>query len=303
MNPGAVRPPERWLPAGPETMSRKQTPIPDLRWPLIETHCHLDYLKAAPSEELVTAAQAVGVERLVTIAVEPANLATVRDLAERYPAVWGTQGVHPHEASKFDDATADAIVAGLASPRIVAVGEIGLDYHYDHSPRPVQRAVFARQLAIACAHDRPIVVHTREADADTMAILAEHAPSLARKGVIHSFTSGPELAAFCLDLGFYLGFNGIVTFRTADNVRAIVAATPVERLLLETDSPFLTPVPYRGRENGPFFLPFVAEKVAEVKGLAPAELLPRVYESSLALFWPDEAAGQGQSAAARASSV
>ncbi|MEM9301953.1 MAG: TatD family hydrolase [Pseudomonadota bacterium] len=283
-------------------MSKQKRPVPDLGLPLIETHCHLDYLKAAPTEEIIATARAVGVERFVTIAVEPANFDAVRTLAHSYPEVWGTQGVHPHEASKFD-ADADArIVASAADERIVAVGEIGLDYHYDHSPRAVQRAAFARQLEIAADSDRPVVIHTREAEDDTRAILAEHGPAVRRRGVIHSFTSSPALAEFCLDQGFLLGFNGIVTFNAADNVREVVALTPVERLLIETDSPFLTPVPYRGRENAPGFIPFVAEKIAAVKAVPIDALLRQLHTNSIGLFWPGELAREGASTGERLAS-
>ncbi len=279
-------------------MSKKKRETPSFGVPLIETHCHLDYLKAGSTQEIIADAEAVGVERIVTISVEPANLEAVRALAASNPQVWGTQGVHPHDARKFDDAAEAAIREGLGLDRIVAVGEIGLDYHYDHSPRDVQRRVFARQLELAIEHDLPVVVHTREADDDTRAILAEHGPALKRKGVIHSFTSGIELAQFCLAEGFCLGFNGIVTFRAADNVRAVVEATPVSQLVLETDSPFLTPVPYRGRENGPRYLPFVAEYIVELKELPPDELLTTVYRNSLGLFWPDELGAEASLAAA-----
>lgn len=154
----------------------------------------------------------------------------------------------------------------------------------------MQRAAFARQLEIAAETDRPVVIHTREAEDDTRAILAEYGPAVRRRGVIHSFTSSPALAESCLEHGFLLGFNGIVTFNAADNVREVVALTPVERLLIETDSPFLTPVPYRGRENAPGFIPFVAEKIAAVKGVPIDDLLRRLHANSMDLFWPEETA-------------
>ncbi|HBQ40704.1 MAG TPA: TatD family deoxyribonuclease, partial [Halieaceae bacterium] len=202
------------------------------------------------------------------------------------PDIWGTQGIHPHEAEGFDSAVEARIRAQAGDPRIVAIGEIGLDYYYDHADRAVQRKVFAAQLALAVELDLPIVVHTREADEDTRAILAEYAPHLQRKGVIHSFTSGLPLAEFCLDAGFMLGFNGITTFNSADNVRAVVTATPLDQLVLETDAPYLTPVPYRGRPNAPFYLPFIAERIAEVLEMPVETLLQAAYRNSLALFFP-----------------
>lgn len=262
----------------------KRRDIPLFDQPLIETHCHLDYLPAEELEAVLQRSFAVGIERLLTIAVSPDNLQVVRDIAARYPQVWCTQGVHPHEAQHFDDTVAADIRAGCADPRVLAVGEIGLDYHYDHSPREQQRRTFAQQLEIAAAAELPVVIHTREADADTQAILAEYLPQLPRRGVIHSFSSGPALAEFCLEAGFLLGFNGMVTFRRAENVRAVVAATPLEQLLLETDAPYLTPVPWRGHRNAPFYLPFVAEKIAAVKALTIDDLLRAARANSERLF-------------------
>ena len=269
-------------------MSKKRRPIPRFKQAIIETHCHLDYLKDAAVEELIALAVAQGVERIITISVEPENLDKVLSLCQRFNMVYGSQGIHPHEAERFDAAAEDAIRAGLAESKIVAVGEIGLDYYYDHADRSVQRRVFERQLEIAVEHELPIVVHTREADQDTQAILAEFAPLLGRKGVIHSFTSSPELAEFCLGAGFYLGFNGIITFNKADNVRAVLELAPLDRILIETDAPFLTPAPYRGKENAPHYIPLVAEKAAEVKQIEVEDFLKTVYANSERLFFQGE---------------
>lgn len=270
-------------------MSRKKRrAIPRFATPLVETHCHLDYLAAEGMADAVNSAAAVGVERVVTIAVAPENLATVRRLAESDPRVWCTQGVHPHEAASYGDRAEAALRAGAAHPRVVAIGEIGLDYYYDHADRGAQRDAFHRQLALAAELALPVVIHSRDADEDTQAILREHLPHLHRRGVIHSFTAGPELARFALGAGFYLGFNGITTFRNADNVRAIVALTPVEQLLLETDAPYLTPVPYRGTTNAPCYLPFVAEQLAALKGLPVEHFLATTRQNSYALFFPGE---------------
>ena len=176
----------------------------------------------------------------------------------------------------------------MEDERILAVGEIGLDYYYDHADRAVQRTVFEQQLQVAADLDMPVVIHTRDADEDTRAILQNFSPQLSRKGVIHSFTSGLPLAEYCLGEGFMLGFNGIATFNGADNVREAVAATPVEQLLLETDAPYLTPVPYRGKPNAPCYLPFIAECVAGVKQLDVEQLLHNAYANSLALFFPGD---------------
>lgn len=267
-------------------MSKKRREIPVFEQPIIETHCHLDYLKDRPLAETLAEAQRVNIERIVTIAVSPDNLATVRGLAGQADFVYGTQGVHPHDAEAYTDAAEEEIRAHVGGEKMVAVGEIGLDYFYDNADRNVQRDVFRRQLQIACDTDRPVVIHSREADEDTIEILREFEGTLKRRGVIHSFTSGPGLASYALDQGWCLGFNGISTFNKAENVREIIRMTPIDQLLLETDSPFLTPVPYRGRENAPFYIPFVAEKVAEVKELPLDQVLATTYQNSLRTFFP-----------------
>ncbi len=262
--------------------------IPRFSTPIIETHCHLDYLTDAALPEILARASGVGVTRAITIAVSPDNLQRVRDIAHAHPAVWGTQGIHPHEAESYTPEVAASLREGLGDTRMVAVGEIGLDYYYDHADRATQRRVFEEQLALATELDLPVVIHTREADDDTRDILHNHRHGLPRKGVIHSFTSSAALAEFCIDAGFCLGFNGIITFNRADNVRDIVRATPVDRILLETDAPYLTPVPYRGKENAPCYLPFIAQRVAQLKELDVEELLGNAYHNSSALFFNGE---------------
>lgn len=266
-------------------MSTKRREIPVFDHPIIETHCHLDYLKDRPLEETLAEAQRVNIERIITIAVSPENLGTVRELAQAAPWIYGTQGVHPHDAESYTDEAEAEIRAHAGHDKIVAVGEIGLDYFYDNADRNVQRDVFRRQLQIACDTDRPVVIHSRDADEDTIEILSEFEGTLKRRGVIHSFTSGPGLARYALGQGWCLGFNGISTFNKAENVRDIIRLTPIEQLLLETDSPFLTPVPYRGKENAPFYIPFVAEKVAEVKELPLDEVVKTTYQNSLRVFF------------------
>jgi len=266
-------------------MSKKRRDIPEYQLPIVETHFHLDYLKDASAEDILQQARDIGVERFMTIAVTPENMDTVIGLTEAHDDLYGTLGVHPHDAEKYEESTGLYIREHCQRDKIVAVGEIGLDYFYDNSDRAIQRKVFAEQLQIAVDTELPVVIHTREADEDTMAILREYAPQMARKGVVHSFTSGMALAELAVELGFCLGINGIVTFNKADNVRDVVAATPMEQLLLETDAPFLTPVPYRGTENAPKYLPFIAEKIAEVKGLSTEQVLKTAYANSLRTFF------------------
>lgn len=265
--------------------NKKRRDIPRFTTPIIETHCHLDYLDQAALDATLEKSLNAGIERIITIAVSPDNLDEVMRLSNMHACIWGTQGIHPHEAERYDPKVDAAIRANAADARIVAIGEIGLDYYYDHADRQVQQSTFDQQLQTAVDLDLPVVIHTRDADDDTRDILRNHSATLTRKGVIHSFTSSLALAEFCLAEGFMLGFNGIATFNTADNVREVIAATPVQQLLLETDAPYLTPVPYRGKPNAPYFLPFVAETVAGVKRLAVEDLLRHAYRNSMALFF------------------
>jgi TatD DNase family protein len=251
---------------------------------LIETHCHLDYLKALPMEELLIKIAAAGVSKIVTIGVDPENLDKVRELSQQIENVYYTQGIHPHDARLATELEFEKIKSRASEPKMLAVGEIGLDYHYNNSPPEVQRRVFEEQLQIAVDVQLPVVIHTREADADTMAIIKNFSSKLSCKGVLHSFTSGRALAEFALSEGFYLGFNGIITFKKAENVQEIVKLAPMEQILLETDAPFLTPVPHRGQENAPYYLPLIADKVAELKQLDPAHVRQMAWDNALKCF-------------------
>ncbi|MCD9623497.1 TatD family hydrolase [Rhabdothermincola salaria] len=235
-----------------------------LRW--TDDHCHLALGAdgGAGAAEQVGEARAAGVERLITVGTDLDGSRGAIASARAHDGVWATAGVHPHDASQG----LDGIEALLAEPEVVAVGECGLDYHYDHSPRDTQRAVFAAQVALAHAHDLALVVHTREAWADTFAVL--EAEGLPERTVIHCFTGGPDEARRCLDLGAHLSFSGIVTFKGAPEVREAAVLCPLDRLLVETDSPYLAPVPHRGRPNRPALVPLVGEAVAAARGVATA---------------------------------
>jgi TatD DNase family protein len=251
---------------------------------MIETHCHLDYLKAEPLEEIRRKIKEAGITKIITIGVDPENLDKVMELSNAFEEIYFTQGIHPHDAKEATEVEFQKIIARASLPKMVAVGEIGLDYHYNNSPPEVQRAVFEKQLQLASDLDLPVVIHTRDADEDTRAILKNFSSSLKRKGVVHSFTSTLELAQFVLDEGFYIGFNGIITFKKSEGVQEVVKMTPAERILFETDSPFLTPVPHRGKENAPFYLPFVAAKIAELKNLDLEKLKIQVLHNSFQCF-------------------
>jgi TatD DNase family protein len=232
-----------------------------LRW--TDDHCHLP---ADPSEaaELVLDAQAAGVERLITIgtdlATSRAAIGTARDHAG---TVYATVGLHPHDAKHG----LDGIEELLAEPEVVGVGECGLDYHYDHSPRDVQREVFAAQIELAHAHGLALVIHTREAWDDTFAVL--DAAGVPDRTVFHCFSGGAAEAERCLELGAHLSFSGIVTFPSADDLRAAAVRCPLDRLLVETDAPFLAPVPHRGKRNRPALVAVVGAAVAAVKDVPP----------------------------------
>lgn len=268
-------------------MNKPKKEIPISNHPIIETHFHLDMLKNLSREEVVKKSLLHNIEKMITISTNADNLDEVILIAETFPSIYCTQGLHPHEAKEWGDDVKAKIIKNLLSPRskkIVAVGEIGLDYYYSKSPREEQILAFEEQLQIAIDFNLPVVIHSRDADEDTITTLKKYSPQMPKKGVIHSFTSSLDLARFALAEGFFLGFNGIITFKNAENVRDALRITPIERILLETDSPFLAPDPYRGVENAPFYLPFIAQKVAEIIEVNLEVLLPVTYQNSKKLF-------------------
>jgi TatD DNase family protein len=231
------------------------------RW--TDDHCHLPP-DPAEAAELVLDAQAAGVDRLVTVGTDLAtSRAAIGTARVHAGTVFATVGLHPHDAKDG----LDGIEALLAEPEVVAVGECGLDYHYDHSPRAVQRDVFAAQIELAHTHGLALVIHTREAWDDTFAVLA--AAGVPDRTVFHCFSGGADEADRCLGLGAHLSFSGIVTFPSADDLRAAAARCPLDRLLVETDAPFLAPVPHRGKRNRPALAAVVGAAVAAVKDVAP----------------------------------
>jgi TatD DNase family protein len=244
---------------------------------LVDTHCHLDagYFPEGP-DAVIARAQAHGVSAFVTIGVgrdlEPARAAVA--LAEARPDVWATVGVHPHDAATLDDAAFAELEALAARDRVVAVGEIGLDYHYMRSPKEVQHAVFRRFIALARAVRKPVVIHTREAPADTLAILEEEG---ARDvgGIIHCFSEDRAFAERALALGFDLSFSGIVTFKTALAIKDVARWAPGDRILVETDSPYLAPIPFRWKKCEPAHVALTARHVAELRGEPFEELAAR----------------------------
>jgi TatD DNase family protein len=239
---------------------------------LVDSHVHLDDAKFDSDRgETIARALAAGVERMLAIGTGdgPPDLEVAIRQAERYPFIYATIGVHPHDASKATPETWTRMQALAAHPKVLAIGEIGLDYHYDLSPRDVQRDVFERQLEIAAAAGKPIVIHTREAWDDTLATLRAHWRG---SGIMHCFTGDEAQARQALDLGFHLSFGGVLTFPKADVVRQAAHFAPDDRLLVETDCPYLAPVPHRGKRNEPAFVVETVRRLAELRGRMPEEI-------------------------------
>jgi TatD DNase family protein len=236
---------------------------------LVDSHVHLDDVKFdADREQTIERALAAGVECMMAIGTGngPPDLEVALRLADRHPSIYATIGVHPHDASKATPETWTRLRELAAHPKVLAVGEIGLDYHYDFSPRDVQRAVFEQQLALAAEFGQPIVIHTREAWDDTLAVLRAHWRGA---GIMHCFTGDEAQARQALDLDFHLSFGGVLTFPKADEVRQAARIAPEDRLLVETDCPYLAPVPHRGKRNEPAFVVETARRLAEVRGVPP----------------------------------
>ena len=248
----------------------------------IDTHCHLDILESTPEESIIEAKQA-GVQRMVTIAVDEPSLDFVSSTVQKFPSVYGSVGFHPHDASKLTKSLLQKI-RQLAEEqhKLIAIGEIGLDYHYMNSPAEIQQQAFRKQLQLSVELNLPVILHSREAETDTLKILQEFpVPSL---GVAHSFTSSIEMAKILVDMGWSLGINGIVTFKNAEDLQEVVRWLPLEHLLLETDSPFLAPIPFRGKPNKPAHIPTIANFIAKLKKITLEELAQQTTANAERLF-------------------
>jgi TatD DNase family protein len=237
----------------------------------IDVHTHLNFLKDVGVDEALSAARGADVTQMITIGTEPNDHQLVLDIArEHFPEVGCTLGVHPHEARLYTDDVEKFIDQHLGEREVVAVGEIGLDYFYETSPRESQREAFRRQLKLAWKHRMPVEIHTRDAEADTAEILNEFRGQVS--GILHCFTGTLEMARTALDLGLDISFSGVVTFKNADDLRAVARFVPVERIHVETDAPFLAPIPMRGKSNVPAYVVHTAHFVADLKGLSPEGL-------------------------------
>lgn len=263
--------------------------MPDLPL-MIDTHCHINFDAYDEDRPTVIAKAAEkGVTRIIIPAVDVETTQQGIDLASAYAGIFAAAGVHPNSTAAFDDDMLQRIGQFAQQPKIVAIGEIGLDYYWDKSPKDKQKAAFEAQLALAAQCELPVIIHNRDASEAVLPILEAWVKTLpdglkARPGVLHSFSAPQEYADRALAAGFYLGFTGPITFKKAQALREVARTVPLNRILVETDGPFLTPEPYRGKRNQPAFIPFIVDQLATLKGITPAEMAQASTENALRLF-------------------
>lgn len=252
---------------------------------LIDSHCHLDFPDfAAELDGVVLRARQAGIGRLVTISTRVRRHREVLAIAERFPDVYCSVGTHPHYAHEELDISAADLVARTRAEKVVAIGEVGLDYHYDNSPREAQEQGFRTHIAAARETGLPLVIHSREADADTARILEEETAKRAFKAVLHCFTGGADLARRAIALGHFVSFTGILSFKNSTTLRAIAAELPADRILIETDAPYLAPGPYRGKRNEPAYLVETAKVLAETRSVSFDEIARQTTDNFFRLF-------------------
>lgn len=253
---------------------------------LVDSHCHLDMIAERDDlDEVIARARRAEVGTMVTISTKLSTFPRVREIAESYDDVWCSVGVHPHEAGSEGQTAPDKVVELADHPRVVGIGESGLDYHYDFSPREAQAESFRAHIRAAQQTGLPLIVHSREAEDDTARILREEYERGGPYGcVMHCFSSKPPLAWAALELGFYISMSGIVTFKKSEELREVARQTPADRLLIETDAPYLAPVPKRGKPNEPSYVSFTADHLAETLGVSRSELAKRTTENFFRLF-------------------
>jgi TatD DNase family protein len=252
---------------------------------LIDSHCHLDFPDFSNElDDVVTRARAAGIAHMVTISTRVHRFAGVLAIAERFADVYCSVGTHPHYAHEELEITPADLVPHTRHPKVVALGEAGLDYHYDNSPRDAQERGFRTHIAAARETGLPLVIHSREADADTARILEEETGQGAFPAVLHCFTGGPDLAHRAIALGLFISFTGILTFKNSTALRAIAAELPADRILVETDAPYLAPAPFRGKRNEPAYVVETAKVLAETRGLSLDEIAQQTSENFFRLF-------------------
>ncbi len=250
---------------------------------IFDTHAHLlDEQFDEDRESLIASLPEAGIVNVMEACCDEAGIDRVTELVERVPFFYGSAGVHPHSADEFRPETLERIREALTHERMQAIGEIGLDYHYDFSPRDVQRTCFDAQLALAAELHRPVIIHDREAHGDTMDLLRHYRGNLS--GVMHCFSASYEIAKECIDLGLYIAFGGALTFKNAVHQWEIASKLPLDRLLIETDCPYMTPVPFRGKRNDPTRIVLTLQKLAELRGMDPETLSETLFENSFRAF-------------------
>lgn len=252
---------------------------------LIDSHCHLDYPDFAEDRDaVVQRARDAGIGLMVTISCKVTEAEKILAIAEAYEDVVCSMGIHPHEAGTEPETDAQTLVDLARHPKVVGIGETGLDYYYEHSPRDRQQRNFRHHIEAARVSGLPLIVHARDADEDTADILEAEFAQAPFPGLIHCFTAGPELARRALDIGFYISISGIATFKSAQNLRDVIKTVPLNRLLVETDAPWLAPTPHRGKRNEPSFVKHTAALVAEVKGVSYEEIERQTTQNFFTLF-------------------
>lgn len=257
---------------------------------MIDTHCHLNFERYNSDRANVIARAAdAGVDRIIIPAIDAASAQEALALTEAYPNIYASVGIHPNSSADFTDNDLSTLAALAAQPKVVAIGEIGLDYYRDRSPKETQQCAFKAQLDLAARLEIPVIIHNREADEHTLQILAKWVQNLPerlkhRPGVMHSFSGSPEIARRVLALGFYLGITGPVTFKDANMLRQVVNETPLDRLVVETDGPFLTPIPHRGKRNEPAYIPHIIERMATIKSTGIDTMARATTENAERLF-------------------
>ncbi len=252
---------------------------------LVDSHCHLDFPDfVAELDAVLARARAAGIGRVVTICTRVRRHAQVLAIAEKFPDVFCSVGTHPHNAHEELDIGANELIAIAKHPKVVAIGEAGLDYHYDKSPRDAQAKGLRQHIAAARETKLPLVIHSRECDADMTRILTEESGKGAFPAVLHCFTGGRDLAFAAIELGHYVSFTGILTFKNSQALRDIAAALPPDRILVETDAPYLAPLPYRGKRNEPSYVVETAKVLAQARGLSADEIARQTTENFFRLF-------------------
>ncbi len=251
---------------------------------LIDSHCHLNYPEFEDLQATLAQAKDLGVEVMQTISTKRSDFEQVIALAEQSQSIYASIGVHPHEAEHHQDMTVDELLKWAAHERVIGLGETGLDYYYEHSPRQEQQDLFRVHIAASQQSGLPVIVHTRDADEDTIKILQEEHKKAPFPILIHCFSTSRDMAEAAITLGGYISISGIVTFNKAVELQEIVADLPLERLLVETDSPYLAPVPFRGKKNQPAYTKYVAEKIAELKNITPEQVAQQTTDNFYRLF-------------------